>query len=112
MITFARFNDATLRMERLPMPDAIAQRICDTFLESKKWHDDLPLLHRMHRGVIAELRTVPDPEPEAEPEAWVQDAIAMREQDPPVPWRDIGRRLDKPQTTVRRAVAAALVAAP
>jgi hypothetical protein len=113
MITYAYFNHEKLRMERRPLPDHIAQRICDTLLESKKWHVDPDLWHRVHREVIGEVRALPDPKPVElkELEPWVKEAIALREQAPPMSWRDLEKKLEKPQSTIRRAVAAALVTA-
>ena len=43
-----------------------------------------------------------------EPEAWIEEAIALRQQEPPMGWERIALTLKRPKTTVRRVVGDAM----
>lgn len=55
--------------------------------------------------VVATPRPVaPVVEDDTDPDAWIEEAIALRLQDPPMGWERIADTLRRPKTTVRRVI--------
>lgn len=58
--------------------------------------------------MVAEDEGVRLPWDPPESEAWIEEAIALRQQDPPMGWERIALTLKRPKTTVRRVVGEAM----
>lgn len=106
-LTMGEFNYATLKVDRIPIPNTLAQEFLDFMVSGKRWHENVNIVHRKVRELIQAVRAAKTArEQAANAPTWQETAFALRH---PVTGealslRKIAERLDKPLTSVRRAL--------
>lgn len=106
-------GDGTVRRTQVPVPRELAQRILDYLFTKKDWHTDVYVIHARVRQWKQELRrAVATVAPPASPELaaahdWEEQAFQLRHPavGEPMSWRQIVKVVNRPLSTVRRAVA-------